>query len=245
MKTNVTNTGFRYDQLNYGNCSVIVVQNACYRSVNSFTHLVLSGWNTQQSLMISSHSVISSDYWYMDFWWISCTDCYNIEMPVGLEATIDGTKMAPDITYMNTFQYPERNSRITNFKQPVIKSAVYRIPVFTHTRPKVERTQLADAPNLYCLTKQSVDSLTKNGSLKQSRLGNFDLDVYQPVAHLQHVSPSISRPQSRQQSFMKQVERLRSNSARRPARSPTPVPYEELSYKRQLVSSLNLSIQGF
>lgn len=163
-----------------------------------------------------------------------------MNMPVGLEETIGGTKVATDLVYVNTFQYPEKNSRITNFQRPAVKSAIKRRPALAYSRPKLDSLQQPDTPNLYCLTKQSVESLIKNGSLKQTRLSHFDLDIYQPVAHLQHVPPSISRPQSREQSFVKQPIRQRAQSAK-----PRSDSSEERIYRRQLISGLNLSVQGF
>lgn len=114
-------------------------------------------------------------------------------MPVGLEETFGGMKIAPDITYQNTHQFPEKNEKIVTFRRPLYKDAYYRVgDGFTvhFGRPNVSLISRPNQIYLHDLTKQSYKTLMNNGALKQPRSHQLGNEKVKPVAHLHHIPPS-------------------------------------------------------
>lgn len=115
-------------------------------------------------------------------------------MPVGLEETVDGVKVAPDVTYTNTFQYPERNSHVTYLRGPVHKN-IYRTvdTKITFAKPNLSIIARPQTQHVFDETRASVKTLMERGLLKRSvGFMKYDDDIafMRPIARLNRVPPS-------------------------------------------------------
>lgn len=119
-------------------------------------------------------------------------------MPVGLEETYNGVKIAPDVTYQNTYQFPEKNTNIVRLKEPAYKSSYRRAKNGCAPRyggPNVSDIPRANQQHLYEMTKQSCNMLMENGSLRRPRSHTLDTrNKVKPVAHLLHIPPLTPQP---------------------------------------------------
>ena len=91
-------------------------------------------------------------------------------MPVGLEETFHGVKVAPDITYTNTFQFPERNYKVTAVQGPPNR------PLYLHinskirfAKPNLDAIARPDTRHAYDEVKLSLDTLVDRGLVKSMK----------------------------------------------------------------------------
>jgi len=112
-------------------------------------------------------------------------------MPVGLEETFDGVKVAPDVTYKHTFQYPEHNNKVVSIYLPVNKqSCQHGSTTIKFARPNLDIIPRPDTRHLYDETRSSIKNFVARG-LVRSRLRPLEANEYfGPTAYLQRVPPT-------------------------------------------------------
>lgn len=121
-------------------------------------------------------------------------------MPVGLEETFHGVKIAPDITYTNTFQYPERSHKVTSLRTPANRRLYSYINAkITFAKPNVEVIARPHTRHAYDETRASLEILTERGLVKSLRREQNEI-VLQPLAYLNRVPPTTPMHPKKQQS---------------------------------------------
>lgn len=113
-------------------------------------------------------------------------------MPVGLEETYDGVKIAPDVTYTNTFQYPERNSKVLAFSSPTTRRLYsYINHTVRYARPNLEVIYRPRTKHLYDETTASLKDFISKGLIKSPRAKLRNDERYmRPMAHLNKIPPT-------------------------------------------------------
>ena len=108
-------------------------------------------------------------------------------MPVGLEETFHGVKVAPDITYTNTFQFPERNTKITKLEGPSNRPLYNYINTkVTFAKPNLAILARPNTRHAYDETKSSINVLIQRGLVKSLQKHQPDV-ILTPLAYLQRV----------------------------------------------------------
>lgn len=122
-------------------------------------------------------------------------------MPVGLEELYHGVKIATDVTYQNTYQFPEKNAKLVALRKPPNKNSYYKLgggTTIKNSRPNFSALSRANQQHLYDMTKASYKELMDNGVLRRPRSHNLEgRKKVKPIAHLLHIPPSTPQPWSK------------------------------------------------
>jgi len=87
-------------------------------------------------------------------------------MPVGLEPTLHGVKLAPDISYLNTYQYPEHNEKILELRPPEeLKIFRFVHQGYKYAKPNCSYTHRSGNAFLHDITRASLRNFRRNGVL--------------------------------------------------------------------------------
>ena len=113
-------------------------------------------------------------------------------MPVGLGETYDGVKIAPDITYTNTFQYPERNSKVLAIHLPSTKRLYTFIDhTVKYAKPNLDIVHRPMTRHIYDETRDSLKNFVSRGLVKSPRAKLRNDERYmRPMAHLNKIPPT-------------------------------------------------------
>lgn len=134
-------------------------------------------------------------------------------MPVGLEETFDGVKVAPDVTYTNTFQYPERNTKVTFLHSPVNKQIYWQLnKKITFAKPNLDAIERPNTRHAYEETRASLETFIRRGLVKSSLRSQLRLEneVIKPIAFLNRVPPTTPSNGSRKARSPKKLNSTKS-----------------------------------